>query len=330
MSTFLHSSNPPLSEIKATNSRLTAGNAPRNAVFVGATSGIGKATLTRLVAQQTPIKIYVIGRNAAKQQNFLDQLRGSNSQADIVFLEGEVSLMAEVRRVCDEIKGRESSLDALFLSTGYIPWGGREETSEGIELFSALAYYGRLLFVLHLLPLLKASTHNPRIVNLGGAGLETSKLLLDDIDLQKPANWSIGNLAAQIATAMSLTLSRLAEENPNVVFVFANPGLVVTNIYNQGYGGKWYMKAFVGIMKPAMKIVALSEADAGERCLYLLTSAWSGRDALTMMKTKSGALFSITYKFETVQWEGVMTESQRKDAGNKFWSRMQEVLRPYL
>jgi NAD(P)-dependent dehydrogenase (short-subunit alcohol dehydrogenase family) len=126
MSTFLHSSNPPLSEIKATNSRLTAENAPRTAVFVGATSGIGKATLTRLVAQQTPIKIYVIGRNAVKQQLFLEQLQGSNSKADVIFLEGEVSLMVEVKRVCDKIKGKESSLDALFLSTGYIPWGGRE------------------------------------------------------------------------------------------------------------------------------------------------------------------------------------------------------------
>ncbi|KAE9375016.1 NAD(P)-binding protein [Stipitochalara longipes BDJ] len=324
------SSNPPLSEIKASNSRITAENAPRTAVFVGATSGIGKATLTRLVAQQTSIKIYIIGRNATKQQAFLDQLQTSNESADIVFLEAEVSLMAEVKRVCNEIKAKESSLDALFLSTGYIPWSGREETSEGIELFSALAYYGRLLFVLHLLPLLKASTNHPRIVNLGGAGLETAKLILDDIDLQKPENWSIGNLAAQVATAMSLTLSRLAEENPSVIFIFANPGLVVTNIYSHGYGGKWYMKAFVTVIKPMMRMVALSEADAGERSLYLLTSAWFGGAALTMKKTESGALFSITYKLESVQWESVMTEVQRKDAAIKFWSRVQEVLRPYL
>ena len=198
-------------------------------------------------------------------------------------------------------------------------------------LFSALAFYGRLLFVLSLLPLLKSSTNNPRIVNLGGAGIETSKLHLDDTDFQNPENWSIGNIAAQVATAMSLTLSRLAEENPNVVFIFNNPGRVVTNIYNQGYGEKWFMKAFVSVMKPAMKIVALSEADAGERCLYLLTSPRFGKgEILTMIKTASGALFSINYKLEGRQWESIMTEVQRKDAGTKFWNRMQEVLRPYL
>jgi len=109
---LLHSSNPPLSEIKASNSRITAKNAPRTAVFVGATSGIGKATLTRLVAQQAPIKIYVIGRNAAKQQQFLDELRKSNKNANIVFIEAEVSLMAETKRVCREIKEKEPSLES--------------------------------------------------------------------------------------------------------------------------------------------------------------------------------------------------------------------------
>jgi len=123
---ILHSSNPALTEIKAANSRITAENAPRTAVFVGATSGIGKATLTRVVAQKIPIKIYVIGRNATKQRVFLDELPKSNKKADIVFMEAEVSLMAETKRVCNEIKATETSLDAVFLSTGYIPWGGSE------------------------------------------------------------------------------------------------------------------------------------------------------------------------------------------------------------
>ena len=130
---------------------------------------------------------------------------------------------------------------------------------------------------------------------------------------------------------MSLTLSRLAEENTNVVFIFNNPGLVVMNIYSQGYGEKWYMKAFVAVMKPAMKVAALSEADVGERCVYLLTSPRFGNGgALTMMKTSSGALFSINHKLESGKWEGIMTEAQREDIGTRFWDRMQEVLGQYL
>jgi hypothetical protein len=50
------------------------------------------------------------------------------------------------------------------------------ETSEGIELFSAFASYGCLLFVIHLLPFLNASTNHPQMVNLGRAGIETANL----------------------------------------------------------------------------------------------------------------------------------------------------------
>jgi NADP-dependent 3-hydroxy acid dehydrogenase YdfG len=120
------SSKISISEVKTSNSQITNEAAPQIAVFVGATAGIGKATLTRLVAQQTSIKVYIVGRNAEKQQAFIDQLRKSNKNANIIFLEGEVSLMAEVKRICAEIKTKESSIDAIFLSTGYIPHGGRE------------------------------------------------------------------------------------------------------------------------------------------------------------------------------------------------------------
>jgi hypothetical protein len=47
---------------------------------------------------------------------------------------------------------------------------------QGIELFSAFAYYGRLLFVIHLLPFLNASTNHPQMVNLGRVGIETANL----------------------------------------------------------------------------------------------------------------------------------------------------------
>jgi hypothetical protein len=53
-------------------------------------------------------------------------------------------------------------------------------------------------------------------------------------------------------------------------------------------------------------------------------------NALTMQKTESGALFSINYRLESIHWEGVMNEGQRKDAGAKFWERVQNVLGPYL
>lgn len=46
---------------QSSNSRIIVESVPRTAAFVGATSGIGKATLARLVAMNAQIKAYVVG-----------------------------------------------------------------------------------------------------------------------------------------------------------------------------------------------------------------------------------------------------------------------------
>jgi len=43
-------------------------------------------------------------------------------------------------------------------------------------------------------------------VNLGGAGNETTKLLLDDLDLEDPKHYTMWNMINYVATAMTLTL----------------------------------------------------------------------------------------------------------------------------
>lgn len=52
-----------------------------------------------------------------------------NAKATLVWIEGEVSLLAEAKRVCEEIKGREERVDLLFMSTGFAPLGGRKSES---------------------------------------------------------------------------------------------------------------------------------------------------------------------------------------------------------
>jgi predicted amino acid dehydrogenase len=115
-----------LSEIRASNAQIDEDNLPRLTVFVGGTAGIGKAALTALVSQKTPLKIYILGRNEASHREFLQHLQQSNSQAEIVWLKGQVTLLAEVKRLCIEIKSREESIDLLFLSAGFLPFAGRQ------------------------------------------------------------------------------------------------------------------------------------------------------------------------------------------------------------
>ncbi|KAF5598560.1 NAD(P)-binding protein [Fusarium pseudocircinatum] len=114
--------------IRVSNALITQANAPKIAVFVGGTDGIGKATLTNLVARGFPIKVYIVGRNKAGHQTVLDHLRTLNPNATLIYVEGQISLVRDSQRIASHIAAQEEKIDLLFLSAGYLPFTGRQET----------------------------------------------------------------------------------------------------------------------------------------------------------------------------------------------------------
>ncbi|KAK1980238.1 hypothetical protein LZ30DRAFT_723866 [Colletotrichum cereale] len=118
-----------IAQVRQSNAKLTAETVPRTAVFVGGTSGIGRLTLTELVSLGLSVKAYVVGRKAteAATRPLLEDLRRRNPSAELVWVEGEVSLLSETKRICEWIKARESRLDFLCLTAGYAPFGGRNK-----------------------------------------------------------------------------------------------------------------------------------------------------------------------------------------------------------
>ncbi|OAF59751.1 hypothetical protein VC83_04040 [Pseudogymnoascus destructans] len=145
-----------------------------------------------LVATGASVRIYLIARKSSEERSriFIQELHAINPKAEIIWTEGEISLLAETKRVCEVIKSRESRIDLLFLTTGYAPFGARNETAEGIEITQSLVYYSRILFIQHLLPLLSAA-EAPKIVSVQGGGLERTTVDLDDMDLKKSGDFGV-------------------------------------------------------------------------------------------------------------------------------------------
>ena len=112
--------------IKDSNSQLTEATTPRVAVLVGATDGIGKDALKALVSSGFPLRAYIVGRDKAKHQHLLEELRAINTNADLIYLEGQISLVSEVRRITDEINSKEQKIDLLYHSAGFLPFTGRK------------------------------------------------------------------------------------------------------------------------------------------------------------------------------------------------------------
>jgi hypothetical protein len=156
-----------------------------------------------------------------------EELSDINPKAEIVWLEGEISLLSENKRLCEIIKSRESQVDLLFLTAGYAPFGPRVETAEGLEVVQSLEYYSRMLLVMQLLPLM-SKAEAPRVVSVLGGGLEKADLNVDDLDLKKPGNFSGVKAQGHYIGLNTIALDKLGSEHPGVTFMHSWPGIVNT------------------------------------------------------------------------------------------------------
>ncbi|KAJ6088668.1 hypothetical protein N7486_009929 [Penicillium sp. IBT 16267x] len=326
-------------QIQDSNARINESTAPRVAVFVGGTSGIGKSTIEALVATGTSIKIYLIGRKGSfeRTHTFIQGLHAINSRAEIIWTESEVSLLAETKRVCDVIARKESRIDLLFLTTGYAPFSARSETSEGLEITQSLAYYSRIMFILCLLPLLRAA-EAPRVVSVLGGGLEREKMDLEDLDLKKPGNFGPMKAQMQYIVMNTMALEKLASENPDVAFIHSWPRWVNTGNVRRGSDPNSMMAWVIWLfLEPLIALFSFSDEESGQRHLFQCTSAafggrgvpWKGKPGVNSLGQQEHGLFLVSYKCDCTPNAGVMRLLREKEQ-RKIWDHTQDVLCPYM
>lgn len=327
-------------EIQASNALINDATAPCVAVFVGGTSGIGKFTVQALVNTGASVRIYLVGRrsSAKRTHSFILELKSINPNAEVIWTEGEVSLLSETKKVCEVIKSKESHIDLLFLTPGYAPFGARCETAEGIEITQSLEYYSRILFALHLLPLLNEAKA-PRVVSVLAGGLEWATIDLDDLDLKKPGNFGAMKAQTQFSGMNTMTLEKLANDSPNVTFIHSWPGWVNTGNVRRGLDDEYSIFAwFVWlILEPLIRLFSISDEDSGQRYLFQSTSAayggrgirWMGKPGINSLGKSAEGLFLVNYKCDCTPNTKAVS-SLREKAQDKIWYHTEQVIKPYL
>ncbi|KAK0729626.1 hypothetical protein B0H67DRAFT_638223 [Lasiosphaeris hirsuta] len=328
-------------EILASNALINdSATALRVAVFVGGTSGIGKFTIQALVATGIRVKIYLVGRKSSRErtQAFIEELHTLNPKAEVIWTEAEVALLADVKRVCELIQSNESRVDLLFLTAGYAPFGTRAETAEGHEVVQALEYYSRMLFILRLLPLLSASDA-ARVISVLGGGMETTHLIdLDDLDLKRPGNFRVYRARPQYIAMNTMTLDKLASENPDIAFIHSSPGAVNTGNVRRGWDANSIVGAvFSGLVEFLTWLIGFSDDESGQRHLFDSTSAafggrgmpWTGKAGITTTGKSAGGLFLVNNKCDCTPNAKVVGQLREKGQ-EKLWDHTQILLGPYL
>ena len=327
-------------EIKASNALISDATVPRVAVFVGGTSGIGKLSVKALVATGRSVRIYLVGRPSSEERMraFIQELHSLNPNAEVIWTEGEIALLADTKRVCETIRSKEPHVDLLFLSAGYAPFGPRTETAEGLEVVQSLEYYSRISFVLHLLPLLRKA-EAPRVVSVLGGGLERlSSIDLGDLDLKKPGNFGAIKAQGQYTGMNTMALDKLATDNPDVVFIHSWPGWVNTGNARRTVDPNSIMGWVVWlVIEPLVRLFGFSDDESAQRHLFQCTSAafgghgvpWKGKPGVNTLGKQGEGLFLVNLKCTSTPNAKVMPVLREK-AQAKVWEHTEEVLRPYL
>ena len=108
-----------LSSIQSSNSLISSTLPPKLvAVFVGATSGIGEATLKQFAKHSIQPRAYFIGRSQDSGDRIAAECKILNPEGEYIFVKADASLIRVVDEVCDMIKAKEKAINILFLSAG--------------------------------------------------------------------------------------------------------------------------------------------------------------------------------------------------------------------
>ncbi|GKU08246.1 unnamed protein product [Fusarium langsethiae] len=308
--------------IKASNSTTLPQTLPENltAVFLGATSGIGRSTVKQLAIAtdgKSPT-IYIVGRSASAATSLIAELRQSNPSAAVEFIERDVSLVKEADAAMQQISKYEEKVDILFMS-----FEGRKETKEKLEPSLTTRFYSRVRSIQTLLPLLNRSA-NPHVFNILAGGME-GPLVEDDLDLAKPGNYGVASSANQAATMLTLILERFAQENPKISFVHAFPGLTATPLLSRGSSGiigfllQWIVTPLGGLFFASPDDVAARALFYATNARYTVEEAESSAvpvpQGLEKAKLSAGGVFLINEKSEAADNEKVLAGIREKMAG---------------
>lgn len=98
-----------------------ADNAGVVCVFSGATGGIGEGTLEKMVVMFQGATFYVLGRSAERFTTQRAKLESLNPSLKLVFLETQVSLIADIDAATQKILAVEKKVDYLYMSQACFP-----------------------------------------------------------------------------------------------------------------------------------------------------------------------------------------------------------------
>ncbi len=226
----------------------------KTVVITGATSGLGEAAAIEMMGLGA--RVVVVARNADKAAAL-----GADS-----FHVGDLSLMADVRRVADEIANAHDRIDVLVNNAGAL-FTERAETEEGLERTFALDLLSPFLLTKLLRPKLQAGS---RVINVVSGGMYTARLSLSNLENHKePYKGAAAYARAKRALVILTEIWGEAWADDGVIVHSMHPGWADT----KGLEGS--LPGFRRLIGPLLR----SPAEGADTIVWLAAAAEPGESS---------------------------------------------------
>lgn len=210
----------------------------KNILITGGTDGIGKGLALHYASQGN--RVFVVGSNPGKGKRF--ETEASNAHLNITFIQANLSLVSENKRIVKELSGEIDHLDMLILCAASLKAQPKFiTTEEDLEFTFALYYMSRYTLSHKLIPLLEKST-NPVILNIAAPGMKT-KLYRDDFQMKNNYNGQDAQFHGSRLNDL-LGVSITHDYSSKIKYVLFNPMAARTSGANKMSNGNKFMNLY--------------------------------------------------------------------------------------
>jgi NAD(P)-dependent dehydrogenase (short-subunit alcohol dehydrogenase family) len=227
-------------------------------LITGATGGIGLIT-AQVLARQS-FRLVLVSRSAEKCAAVAEQIRSATGNQEVTYIAGDLSRMAEVRRIAGEFLARHDRLDVLINNAGAL-FTSRQVTAEGYEMTMALNHLNYFYLTQLLQDCLLASAP-ARIVNVSSDAHRGGAIKFDDLMSEKKYSAFGVYAMSKLANVMfTYELARRLEDS-GVTANALHPGFVASN-FGRSNGG------MMGALMPIFQVFAISPEKGAETTIHL-------------------------------------------------------------
>jgi NAD(P)-dependent dehydrogenase (short-subunit alcohol dehydrogenase family) len=205
-------------------------------LLTGATRGIGRAAAVELGREG--IEVALVGRELERVKAVAREVKAAGGGAPVHQHVADLTLMAEVRALAEEVGERHEHIDVLANNAGAL-FASRKETSEGFERTFALNHLAPFL----LTNLLRARLDGGRVVTTASDAHETGRLDLED--LQSEDSYSAMQVYGTSKLCNILFTRELARRAPELHANCFHPGVVRTG-FGKNENGLWKVLTTLG------------------------------------------------------------------------------------